>query len=108
GLLSLPHDLAHAFGRPLGQGDDLRAGAAGAGRDGDVVHGDQNMFSCSLASSLMREGSHGGSNTSSTRQDFTSGISSTASSTQPGMSPATGQPGAVRVMSMTTSFVSDT
>ena len=36
------------------------------------------MFSCSLASSLMREASHGGSNTSSTAQDFRPGISMTA------------------------------
>ncbi len=39
------------------------------------------------------------------RRSGCSSICSTASLTQPGISPATGQPGAVRVMSMTTSLV---
>ncbi len=46
--------------------------------------------------------SHGGSNTRLTFTSFTPSTSDTAFCTQPGMSPATGQPGAVSVMSMVT------
>ncbi|MNC72789.1 hypothetical protein D3C75_1238910 [compost metagenome] len=61
-----------------------------------------------MASSLILEESHGGSNTRLARADFTPSTFFTASSTQPGISPATGQPGAVSVISIRTSRSSET
>src|SRR5579872_1514013 len=98
-------DLAHARRGALGERDDFRPRTAQACW-GDLIH--QNIFSCSLASSDIRDGSQGGSKITLTVQDLMPSISMTASSTQPGMSPATGHPGAVSVMSMATSFSSDT
>ncbi len=66
------------------------------------------MLSWRRASSLILEGSHGGSKVSSTWQERTPGMVVTAFCTQPGMSPATGQPGAVSVISTITSRSSDT
>ena len=76
--------------------------------DGEPANTDRVDRVVGQLSSLIRDGSQGGSNTSSTRQERTSGISWTASTTQPGISPATGQPGAVSVMSMATSLSSET
>ena len=60
------------------------------------------MPTASLASSDMRLWSHGGSNTSSTSQLLTPSTPSTAFLTQIGISPATGQPGAVSVICTST------
>src|SRR5690606_32228276 len=54
------------------------------------------------ASSDMRSGLHGGSNVIFTATPDTPSTAPTAFSTQPGISPATGQPGAVSVMSILT------
>src|SRR5581483_1963541 len=105
GFLGLGHDRAHALGGALGEADDLGARTARTGLDCGFH---QNMFNCSLASSDISDGSQGGSNTRLTAQDLNSGTLSTASRTHSGISPATGQPGAVKVMSMTTSFWSET
>ena len=50
----------------------------------------------------MRSGDQGGSKTTVALAPETPGTAATASSTQTGMSPATGQPGAVSVMSTLT------
>ncbi len=68
----------------------------------------QNIFSASRASSDMRLVSQGGSKTSVTVVPLTPGTALTASSTHFGISPATGQPGAVSVISMATSRLSET
>ncbi len=67
-----------------------------------VVRRLQNMLSARRASSDMRLMSQGGSNVRFTLAPLTPGTPSTAFSTQIGISPATGHPGAVRVMSMVT------
>ena len=54
----------------------------------------------------MRLWSHGGSNTMLALQPETPPTVFTAFSTQTGISPATGQAGAVKVMSMLTNFES--
>lgn len=64
-----------------------------------VVH---HMSRATRASSDMRLWSQGGSKTMLTLTSFTPGTEATAFSTQTGISPATGQPGAVRVMSTAT------
>src|SRR5581483_9983738 len=64
--------------------------------------GRQNMPRASLASSDMRSLSHGGSKVSVTVTWPTPGTAPTAFSTQVGISPATGQPGAVSVISIAT------
>src|SRR6185503_16022491 len=102
--VGLGHDLAKARRRGLAQLD--RLGAFTAGLFDLRFH--QNMFSSSLASSLMRSGVQGGSKVMFT---VTSPMPSTVSSaalTLPGISPATGQLGAVRVMSTATSLLSAT
>jgi len=58
----------------------------------------QNMLSARRASSLMRVGSQGGSQTTSTRTSRTPFTARTASSTWPGSSCAEGQEGVVRVI----------
>src|SRR5262245_43511201 len=64
--------------------------------------GHQNMPSANLASSDMRSLSQGGSNVSFTETWPTPATPATAFSTQVGISPATGQPGAVSVISTAT------
>ena len=57
------------------------------------------MFSASRASSVIRLGSHGGSQTVSTSHDVTPFTAMIASCTITGSSCAEGQPGAVSVIS---------
>ena len=61
-----------------------------------------HMSSATRASSDMRLWSHGGSKTMLTVTAWMPFTLATAFSTQPGISPATGQPGAVSVMSIAT------
>lgn len=61
-----------------------------------------HMSSATLASSDMRDWSQGGSKVMLTLTPETPLTVETAFSTQPGISPATGHPGAVSVMSMAT------
>src|SRR5208283_1603959 len=93
----------------IGQGHHRRQGAGGA-RCGTRAHwwvpsasftrfGDQYMFSCNRASSVIRLGSQGGSHTVSTSQSVTPGTDMMASCTCTGSSCALGQAGAVRVIS---------
>src|SRR5436190_17861979 len=70
--------------------------------------GAQNMPSASLASSDMRSLSQGGSKVSFTETCPTPAIEATAFSTQAGISPATGQPGEVSVISTATLRASST
>ena len=95
-------------------GGRMRAGAADRWSDGDRNLGyrprrrrflnsmtreaGQTMFNSSLARMDMRSGVHGGSHTSSTLTDSTPAVWRTAFSTHSGIEPATGQPGAVRVI----------
>src|SRR5690606_29325530 len=62
----------------------------------------QYQPTATCASSDMRSGVHGGSNTILTSTPETPSTAPTAFSTQPGISPATGQPGAVSVISILT------
>src|SRR6476660_8272010 len=100
----LGHDFANARRGGIRQLDRLRALATRLRCVGRGLH--QYMFNSSFASSLMRSGVQGGSNVMLT---VTSPMPSTPSSapfTIPGISPATGQPGAVSVMSTVTSLLS--
>src|SRR5690606_23793672 len=100
--------LPHPGGRRLGQADHGGPGAARADAGLQLAHArPQDMLSAGLASSLIVEGAHGGSKTSSARAERTPSTWRMASSTQPGISPATGHPGAVRVISTATSRSSD-
>src|SRR5690606_2950913 len=58
--------------------------------------------SCSFAPSLIRLGSHGGSQTSSSRASVTPSTARVLASTSTGSSPATGQLGAVSVIRTST------
>ena len=60
--------------------------------------------SSSFASSDIISMPQGGSKVIWTLTCFTPGSGSTASATHPGISPATGQPGAVRVIMISTAF----
>src|SRR4029077_6854224 len=102
----LGHNLANARSCSVRQLDRLGTFAARLCVVGRGLH--QYMFSSSFASSLMRSGVQGGSNVMLT---VTSPIPSTPSSAPfpiPGISPATGQPGAVSVMSTVPSLLSAT
>src|SRR5262245_52291777 len=61
-----------------------------------------SMPSCSLAASDMRAGVHGGSQTTSTFADVTFSSGRTLRCTSPGSVPATGQPGEVSVILIST------
>ena len=62
----------------------------------------QNQPTATCASSLIRSGVHGGSKTISTRTSWMPSTELTAFSTHTGISPATGHPGAVSVIWMST------
>jgi YVTN family beta-propeller protein len=98
-----------------------RAGGEGQGRYLDAVRtapksfpddaeddspAPHHMSSATRASSDMRLWSHGGEKTILTSTPATPGTDDTAFSTHTGISPATGQPGAVRVMSILTKWLS--
>src|SRR3954465_2017092 len=72
------------------------------------VEGAYHMSSATRASSDMRLWSQGGSKTMLTVTALTPGTEATAFSTHTGISPATGQPGAVSVMSTATFLSSST
>src|SRR6185436_19766245 len=69
---------------------------------GQQCCGRQYQPTATRASSDMRSGDHGGSNTMLTSTSEMPSTVLTAFCTQPGISPATGQPGAVSVMSIFT------
>src|SRR5204862_285764 len=102
--VGLRHDLADACGGGLGQLDRLRALTAGF--CGHPIH--HHMFRSSLASSLIRSGVQGGSKVILTVTSPMPSTNSSAALTLPGISPATVQLGAVRVMSTVTFFSSET
>src|SRR5471032_1898192 len=93
----------------LGRGN-ATDGFAYGGRPGTTVpsYRPHHISSATRASSDMRLWSHGGSNTMLTLAPATPGTADTAFSTQRGISPATGQAGAVRVMSILTKRESST
>src|SRR5258706_8320916 len=108
--VGLPHDVVNPGRSGIGQTDHLRAFAAGTciRRCGCGHLNSQNMFNSSFASSDMRSGVHGGSKVMFTFTSRTPLTVSMALLTIFGISPATGQPGAVRVISMVTSLLSAT
>src|SRR5665213_1332132 len=98
------HDFLQARRCRLSQLD--RLGALAARLRGLGFH--QNMFNSSLASSLMRSGVQGGSKVMVTVTSPMPSTSCSAAFTFSGISPATGQLGAVNVMSTATSLLSAT
>src|SRR5262249_2368673 len=92
------HDLTQASRRRFCEAHGLGAFAAGTESFGHFgVH--QYMFNSSLASSLMRSGVQGGSKVMLTVTWPMPSTFSSAALTLPGISPATGQLGAVKVIS---------
>src|SRR5690606_17618099 len=93
----------HADHRPVAILDDLADAVCGAiGKGHDRERHFYHQFSATCASSLIRSGPHGGSNTMLTSTSEMPSTLRAAFSTQPGISPATGQPGAVSGISMVT------
>src|SRR5512146_2367482 len=104
--LGVRHDLADARRRGVRKADRLGPLALGSDRYRRGFH--QNMFSSSFADSLMQSGVQGGSKVMLTVTLPMRGTVSSAAFTMPGISPATGQAGAVSVMSTVTSLLSAT
>src|SRR5262249_47538185 len=101
------HDLAQAHRSGFGKAYRLGTFAAGTESFGHLgIH--QYMFNSSLASSLMRSGVQGGSKVMFTVTCPMPSTFSSAALTLPGISPATGQFGAVKVISTATSLLSAT
>src|ERR1700722_1587736 len=100
---------AETFRGGIGQRHQRRQDAWLAGGSCRGAHDSlllQNMFSCKRASSVIRLGSQGGSQTVSTSQSVTPATPITASFTCSGNSWALGQAGAVNVISTLTLPVS--
>src|SRR6185312_10692932 len=101
-LVGVRDDLAHPLRRRIREAHDLEGHRIHlpSSKDDIAPFGRYHQLSATLASSLIRLASHGGSNTMLTVTPEIPSTESAAFSTQPGMSPATGHPGAVNVMSM--------
>src|SRR5690606_21418899 len=89
GLVAILNDFLDPLGRTIGERHDLKS---------HFYH----QFSATCASSLILSGPQGGSNTIVTSTSWMPSTERAAFSTHPGISPATGHPGAVSVISMLT------